>query len=62
MRPGGNNIKGRANEKLYNAKSAFSSWNAFVAWVQVPDTALDQVKRFHAVVFNILTSTIAWAP
>ena len=43
MRLSGNEIKAKADEKVYNAKGAFSSWKAFQAWVQVPSTALDQV-------------------
>lgn len=39
-------LKAKADEKVYNAKHAFSSWQAFVEWVQVPDTALDQVSIF----------------
>ncbi|KAK4546428.1 hypothetical protein LTR36_002105 [Oleoguttula mirabilis] len=38
----GGEIKAKAGEKVYNAKRAFSSWQAFQDWVQVPDTALDQ--------------------
>ena len=42
----GHELKAKADEKIYNAKGAFSSWKAFQAWVQVPSTALDQVRQF----------------
>ena len=35
-------VKVKASEKVYNARRAFTSWQSFKAWVQVPDTALDQ--------------------
>ena len=42
MRLSVNEIKVKANEKVYNAKKGFSSWEGFKQWVRVPDTALDQ--------------------
>lgn len=44
MRFSGGEIKTKTGEKVYNAKHAFTSWRAFHEWVQVPDTALDQVS------------------
>jgi len=35
-------IQAKIGEKVYNAKRAFISWEAFKSWVQVQDTALDQ--------------------
>lgn len=35
-------IKAKAAEKVHNARNAFTSREAFVEWIQVPDTALDQ--------------------
>ena len=42
MRISRGEIKAKADEKVYNAKHAFTSWQAFKEWVKVPDTALDQ--------------------
>lgn len=42
MRFSRSEIKAKADEKIYNAKRAFTSRQAFKEWVQVQDTALDQ--------------------
>ncbi len=42
FRGSGSEIKAKSDEKINNARTAFSSWQAFKEWVQVPDTALDQ--------------------
>ena len=42
MRFSRSEIKAKADEKIYNARRGFTSWQAFQEWVQVPDTALDQ--------------------
>ena len=42
MRFGDNDAKSTMAEKTTNMKHAFSSWQAFKDWIQVPDTALDQ--------------------
>ncbi|KAK3675358.1 hypothetical protein LTR78_004868 [Recurvomyces mirabilis] len=42
MRFGDNDAKATMAEKTSNLKHAFSSWDAFKDWIQVPDTALDQ--------------------
>ncbi|KAK5110262.1 hypothetical protein LTR62_006115 [Meristemomyces frigidus] len=41
-RPTTDNAKAALACKANNAKHAFSSWQAFLNWIQVPDTALDQ--------------------
>ena len=60
MRLSGSVFKAKADEKVYNAKGAFSSWKAFQAWVQVPSTALDQVRRSYVLKFHVLICTVAW--
>ena len=61
----GYQLRANASEKVSNAKGAFSSGKAFQAWVQVPSTALDQVRRStrsYELKFDVLTRTIAWPP
>lgn len=42
MRFSTSEIKSKASEKVHNARNAFTDWESFKNWVQVPDTALDQ--------------------
>lgn len=42
MRLNRDEIKASAREKIYNAKQGFKSWQGFLNWVRVQDTALDQ--------------------
>jgi len=45
MRVNTNEVKTKLAAKAYNAKRAFTSWRGFKDWIQVADTALDQVQR-----------------
>ena len=47
MRLNPSDIKARADEKIYNAKQGFKSWQGFLNWVRVKDTALDQHGSAH---------------
>jgi len=38
-------VKALVHEKQQNAQRAFQSWQGFKNWVQVSDTALDEVRR-----------------
>ena len=37
-------VQAKLNQKIRNARRAFTSWREFKDWVQVADTALDQVR------------------
>lgn len=44
-RPSISALRSQVDEKAHHAKRAFASWQGFKEWVQVPDTALDQVSN-----------------
>lgn len=55
-------VKALAHEKQQNARRAFQSWQGFKDWVQVSDTALDEVcKPLSPWSRAMLTGIVAWA-
>ena len=57
MRFSKGDIRAKADEKIYNARRAFTSWQGFKDWVKVPDTALDQ----HGQVADTHGHRIQWS-